>query len=361
MTTKSIVSPTIRDVARLADVSVATVSRFLNQKAVLSSETAQRVQEAMRELNYTPHAVARSLATHRTHTIGLLLTDIQGDFFTPLLKGIESETRARGYSLLISTTTGSEPLALLPMGPHNADGVLIFLDSLYTDALRSLAQKQFPVVLIHQTPPDGLKIPCVTIENKSSLLKVIDHLVMIHGRRQIAFLRGPEGNEDSYWREMGYREGLANHRLRFDPDLVGLGGFDRGTAYLAVKGLLAAHPEIDAMFTGDDEAAIGALLALRDSGRRVPEEIAVIGFDDQLMAPYLMPPLTTVHAPTEELGRAAAHQLLCLIEKGEAEPLTLLPTQLVIRRSCGCDFYSQIKGGEKSSNAVGPGPRGTIK
>ncbi len=340
MTSSKSKSPTIRDVARLAGVSVATVSRYLNQTTVVSEETARRVQAAMREVNFSPHAAARNLATHRTHTIGLVLTEIQGDFFTPLLKGIESVTRSEGYSLLISTNSLLEPRPMPAVGPHNADGMLIFLDSLDEAALRELVQKAFPVVLIHQTPPEGLDIPCVTIENKSSLLRVVGHLVERHGRRRIAFLRGPEGNEDSAWREMGYREALDLYGLPFDPALVEMGGYDRSIAYRGVTALLQARPEIDAFFTGDDEAAIGALMALRDAGKRVPEDVAVIGFDDQLMAPYLTPPLTTVYAPTEQVGREAARQLIRLITSGAAEPLTLLPTKLILRRSCGCPYQA---------------------
>ncbi len=336
MTTKNKNPATIRDVARLANVSVATVSRYLNRNAIVSEETASRVKEAMIQLDFIPHAAARSLATNRTYSIGLLLTDIQGDYFTPLLKGIESETRSLGYSLLISTTSQSEPITRPVMGPQNTDGILVFLDSLSENALRNLVQKSFPVVLIQQTPPEDLVIPCITIENKSSLVRVMDHFIDVHHRRYIAFLRGPEGNEDSHWRELGYRQGLEKHALAYNPDFVTTGNFDRRAAYSAVIELIETHPEIDAIFTGDDEAAIGILAGLRDLGIRVPEDVAVIGFDDQLMAPYLTPSLTTVHAPTEELGRTAVRELFKLIRTGNAENLTLLPTELVIRSSCGC-------------------------
>jgi LacI family transcriptional regulator len=331
-------SVTIRDVARLAGVSIATVSRFLNKNTVLSPDTAQKVQDAMRQLNYVPHAAARQLATNRTHTIGLLLTEITGDYFTLLLRGIERETRQSGYRLLISTCSGLEdgPDAPLALGPHNTDGLLVFLDTLPAGQLAGLVEKSFPVVLIHQTPPEGLPIPSVTIENKTSLVRVVDHLAQVHRRRFVAFLRGPEGNQDAAWRETGYREGLSRNHLPYNPDLVGYGRYDRRIAYGEVKRLVGAHPEIDAIFTGDDEGAIGTLSALQELGRAVPGEISVVGFDDQLMARFLSPPLTTIHAPTELVGQTAARQLIRLIQTGSADALTLLPTELILRLSCGC-------------------------
>jgi DNA-binding LacI/PurR family transcriptional regulator len=317
---------------------VATVSRYLNQNAVVSEETAQRVQGAMRELNYVPQLAARSLATHRFLTIGLLLTEINSDFFAPLLKGIESVAREEGYGLLIATNDPMTSTGLPPIGPHNTDGLLVFLDSLEERILRDYSAQGFPMVLVQQVSPSGLDIPSVAIENKTALERVVDHVVEAHGRRNIAFLRGPQGNADSEWREAGYRAGLRKHGIPVDESTIAYGDYDRHIAYHSVKQLVGSRPDIDAIFTGDDEAAIGALRALRDLGRRVPEDVAVVGFDDQSLAPYLAPPLTTVHAPTEEVGTAAARQLFQLIKTGKAEPFVFLPTELIVRRSCGCAY-----------------------
>jgi len=158
----------------------------------------------------------------------------------------------------------------------------------------------------------------------------------VHGCRRIAFLRGPEGHEDSYWRETGYREALEAHAIPFDSGLIAPGEFNRNAAAASVRNMLAAGVEIDAVFAGDDEAAVGVLEALREAGKRVPEDIAVVGFDDQRLSAYLTPPLTTVRAPTERVGYEAAQQLVKLIRTGQADRLTLLPTEMIIRRSCGC-------------------------
>lgn len=330
-------SITIRDVARQAGVSVATVSRYINQTAPVSDEVASRLESVMSDLNFVPHVSARNLATKRTHTIGLLSTDIGGDFFAPLLSGIEEAASENGYDLLISSLRRPKNGRSMPLiGPHNTDGILAFTHSLEEKTLRWFHERQFPVVLIHNSPPPDLKIPCVTVENKAASVKIINHLIDVHGRKKIVFLRGPEEHEDSYWREQGYNEALEYHNILCDPELVAAGGFDRQIACQSIKQLIDSGMEFDAVFSGDDEAAVGVLSALKEKGKHVPEEVSVVGFDDQRMSPYLTPPLTTVRAPTNKVGYAATVQLINLIQTGQAQLLTLLPTTVIIRRTCGC-------------------------
>jgi DNA-binding LacI/PurR family transcriptional regulator len=334
-------SVTIDKVAKRAGVSISTVSRVLNNTAPVAPETIARVQAAIEELKFVPRTAARSLATRKTNTLGLL-SDIKGDFFTPLLNGIEVAAREAGFDLLISASGHPAPQELpRSLGPHNADGILVFADSLGEAGLIQCYEQKFPMVLIHQTPPTSMNIPCVTVENKAASHKIVEHLIQVHGRKRIAFLRGPQEQEDSYWREMGYREALEGCSLPFDPALVAPGEFDWEVAAASVKNLLAAGIEIDAIFSGDDEAAVGVLEALHTAGKRVPEDIAVVGFDDQRLAAYLTPPLTTVRAPTERVGYQAVQQLVKLVRTGQADLLTLLPTEMIIRRSCGCHAAPQ--------------------
>jgi DNA-binding LacI/PurR family transcriptional regulator len=215
--------------------------------------------------------------------------------------------------------------------------LLVFAASLEDVELVHLYEMDFPVVLLHQSPPDGMNIPYVTIENKAGARELVNHLIEVHAYRRIAFLRGPENHEDSYWRELGYREALESHDIPFDPALVATGGFDKEIAQFAIEQWLQQGAPIDAVFAGDDEAATGVIAALQRAGKRVPEDFAVVGFDDVHLADYLMPPLTTVRAPIEQTGREAVRQLVSLLRTGEADPLVLLPTELVIRRSCGCE------------------------
>ena len=262
-------SVTIREVARRAGVSVATVSRFINQTVPVSEAAAGRVQAAMTELMFVPHAVARRLATSRTNTIGLLLTDIQGDFFTPMLSGIETVAREAGYDLLISTSGKPGPRRAfpLPLGPHNTDGMLVFVNSLDQDGLAHYHELNFPMVLIHRSSPNGMNIPSVTVENKAASKKIITHLIKAHNRRQIVYLSGPHDQEDSSWREEGYRVALEAHGIPFNSTLVVPGDFDRYVAANSMRYLLGAGVKFDAVFSGDDEAAVGVMEALHEAGK----------------------------------------------------------------------------------------------
>jgi LacI family transcriptional regulator len=328
----------IDDVARKAGVSISTVSRVINHTAPVSPEIVTRVEAAMRQLNYTPHVAARNLATRRTNTIGVLLSEVLGDFFQPLLTGIEAVARENGFEILISMTGVTHPQddRVRPFGLHNTDGLLIFAGSLTPEGIAQAHATGLPSVLIHQSPPAGLAIPCVTVENKAASRKIVEHLIIAHQRRRIVLLRGPADNEDARWRELGYREALAAHNLEIDEQLIGAGDFERHVAQGTIERMLAEGVAFDAIFSGDDEAAVGALATLAAHGVRVPEDVSVVGFDDQRLAAILQPPLTTVRAPTEQVGREAARQLVKLIRTGSADPLTLLPTELVFRRSCGC-------------------------
>lgn len=334
---KSKKATTIRDVARLAGVSVATISRYLNHTAPLSDETAQHVQAAMDELNFSPHPMARSLATNRTNTIGLVLNKIEGEFFTPLLEGILATTESNNFNLLIFTTNHSTQLNSKLLGSMYTDGLLVFLDSLNDPALTALHESEQPIVLIHRTSPANLNLPMVTIENKTAARGLVNHLIETHKRRHIAFLRGPEGNEDSHWREIGYRQALESNGLNVDENLVTTGNFDRFSSQESIRALIHTGKQFDAVFTGDDESAIGVLTALKEAGIRVPEEVSVVGFDDQRLAPFLNPPLTTVHAPTDQVGIVAAQQLIKLMCREAVEHEILLPTELILRNSCGCN------------------------
>ena len=327
--------PTIADVARHADVSIATVSRVLNGTTPVQAEKADRVRLAMDELQFVPRHAARVLASRRTNTIGLLLPEISGAFFSPMLKGIEAGAHEAGYDLLVHSTQQVET-ARPRLGEQNTDGLLIFTHSLAPSELQRLYKLNFPIVLLHQTPPDSLDIPVIAIENKDGAAMLINHLIEVHGRRRIVYLRGPEGHEDSFWRERGYREALEAHSIAFDPSLIASGGFDDDEAFAALQQLLSDGLDFDAVFAGDDDAAIGTLRALKLAERLMPQDVAVVGFDDVPFARYLSPALTTVRAPIEQVGREAVRQLVRLMNGEQAEALTLMRTELVIRESCGC-------------------------
>lgn len=334
-------SATITDVASLAGVSIATVSRVINGTTRVSVAAATKVRAAITTLNFVPHSAARVLATKKTNTIGLILPEISGFYFSPLLRGIEDGIRGTGYDLLVHSAvfrqeSGERPTVKL--GEHNTDGLLVFAASLSNEEIARLYTLGFPMVLLHQSPPKGFEIPCVTIENKAGAFALTEHLITVHGYRKIAFLEGPVTHEDSYWREMGYREALSAHGLKHDPGLVSIGRFDAKIAQNSVTEWLNSGVEFDAIFAGDDDGATGAITAIQHAGLRVPEDIAVVGFDDIYISQYLSPPLTTIHAPIEQAGYAASQQLIRLIHQETVNQLVLLPTELIIRRSCGCTW-----------------------
>ena len=334
-------SVTIYDVARQANVSVATVSRYINQSAPISTKVAERLDKVMTELRYVPHAAARHLASKKTRVVGLLLNNLHNDFFVPLLNGVEAVVSQKGYNLIVATYhANSRQHSQPPIGPHNTDGLLVFSDGLVDEDLANLNECGFPMVLVHRTPPSSLPIPSVTVENVQVIEQLVEHLVKVHGKRRILFLRGPLSQEDSRWREMGYRRALEANDIPVDENLILNGEFERDIAYKAMNDFLGKEKQIafDAVFTGDDDAAIGVLKALHKYGLRVPEEVAVIGFDDLGFAPFLNPPLTTVRAPIETVGRLAAERLFAILENQPANETVILPTEIIYRRSCGCQY-----------------------
>jgi LacI family transcriptional regulator len=330
-------SPTIADVAKKAGVSIATVSRVINATVSVAPKTADRVHAAIEELAFVPTSAARTLASRRTNTIGLIFPEISGAFFSPMVRGIEATAREVGFDLLIHVTeeTHRNPSARRLLGEHNTDGLLIFTDSLDDAEIIRLHKAGLPLVLMHQTAED-LNIPTITIENKDGAVRIVDHLIEVHGRRRIIYLRGPARHEDSVWRERGYRESLEAHGISFDPALIAAGEFSHEIARNSMLDIISRKVDFDAVFCGDDDSALGVLTALQESNLLVPNDVAVVGFDDVPFAPFLSPPLTTVRAPIEQVGVEAVKQLVRLIRGEPADPLTLLPTELVIRRSCGC-------------------------
>jgi LacI family transcriptional regulator len=332
-------SVTIRDVARQAGVSVATVSRYINRNAPVSAEVAERLDRVMTDLRYVPHAAARHLASRKTRVIGLLLNNLHNDFFVPLLNGIEAVIRKKEYNLIVATYhANSRNTMPPPIGPYNTDGLLVFSDGLMDEDLANLNASGFPMVLVHRTSPYSLSIPSVTIENKEITHKLVEHLIQVHGKRRILFVRGPSHQEDSNRREEGYKSALAANGIPFDENLVLNGEFERDIAYQVLNDFLGNGKRVafDAVFTGDDDAAVGVLKALHKYQFKIPEDVAVVGFDDLGFASFLNPPLTTVRAPTESVGRIAAEKLFALLESESSNEPVILPTEIIYRRSCGC-------------------------
>lgn len=324
-TAESLPNVTIRDVAARAGVSVATVSRVFNQKGPIREETVRRVMDVAGALQYVPHAGARSLSTRSTRTIGVVLPDLHGEFFSEVIRGIDLAAREQGYHLLLSGSHADrdEMRAVVQAVRGLVDGLIIMSPDLDPAALCAELPPGVPAVLLNAKAEGRLSI---TIDNAAGARDVVRHLATV-GHDSIAFISGPARNADAEQRRRGFRTAA---RARGIQATEFAGDFTEDSGYEAGKQIAASKRRPGAVFAANDSMAIGALSAFRDAGLRVPNDIALVGFDDIPIARFLDPPLTTVKVPIAELGRRG----LQLLFSGEDHPARL-NTSLVVRRSCG--------------------------
>ncbi len=316
-------SVTIRDVAREAEVSVATVSRALNNQNNVAAAVRQRVREVAERLRYTPHHAARSLSSRRTQTIGVVLPDLYGEFFSELMFGIDTVAREHGLHLLVSSYHGDpiEQGAALRSMRGRVDGLLVM--SPYADEDAHLADalaSSVDAVLINARPLPGER-RAIGIDNHAGARAMVAHLVE-NGCRSIAFITGPEGNFDASERLRGYHDAMAE-LLPHAHALVLPGDFSEASGQRAAEAVLSAGHRPDGVFAANDMMALGCLFALLHAGVDVPGEIAVAGFDDIPLARYVRPALTTMRVDIAELGADAMRLLLA-----PGEPANTSPTRV---------------------------------
>lgn len=328
---------TIKDVARDAGVSVATVSRVYNGSELVREGTRSRVLEVAGRLGYTPHGAARSLITSRTSTLGVLLPDLYGEFFSEVIRGIDQTAQRHGYHLLVSSSHDEHPMveSALRSMRGRVDGLIVMWPEMDAQtAVRNLPAG-FPVVLLNSPmPADGFDV--ITIANYEGAHAMVRHLLDL-GHRRIAIVNGAAGNFDAAERLRGYRAALAEAGLEPEIRLEVAGDFSEASGFHATGELLHRRPRPTAIFAANDSMAIGALSALRQAGLKVPRDVAVAGFDDIPLARYLDPPLSSVHVDISALGEHAALRLLAAMRDKERHQRRseTLPTTLVLRRSCG--------------------------
>ena len=324
---------TIRDVARAAGVSVATVSRALNGADNVLPTTRQRIVEAAQQLRFTPSGAARSLITRRTDTVGALLPDLFGEYFSELIRGIDQAARARGLHLLVSSSHGDADEAAKAMRAMNGrvDGLIVLSPHADTDFLHHNLPSRLPAVLLNTgaTLPGHARF---VIDNYGGAQAMARHLAA-SGRKRIAFIGGPQGNHEAQERLRGYRAGLKAAMK----EAVFEGDFTEEAGWAAGRRIAQTKPRPDAVFAANDMMAVGCLAALREAGLRVPEDVAVAGFDDIPIARYITPALTTIRVPIAALGSAALDALAKAVAEPEAQAThtVVMPVELVVRRSCG--------------------------
>jgi LacI family transcriptional regulator len=332
--------PTIDQVATLAGVSVTTVSNALNGRtASMTPATFQRVMEAARTLGYHPSQVARSLVTRRTATVGLVIAEIGTTLFFGAVSAAERLARQMGYNLLLchASNRGEEEQALGLLQEKEVDGVIFISTSDYgDDSHLSRFASAVPLVTINRAGPEGI-FDRVSWDNVGGVASAVRHLFQL-GHRRIGHLRGPSDRQSTDERFRGYLSGLEECNLEYRPEYVAVGDYTAPSHLweAAAEQLLGLPDRPTAIISSDDSVAAVVIRAAAARGLTVPDKLAVVGIDDQPFADFLTPPLTTLRLPLIEAGQEAMMLLLKRLEGEPAEPRhVVLPTALVIRRSCG--------------------------
>lgn len=329
--------PSLKDIAAEAGVSFQTVSKVLRGRGTVTPATRARIHAAADALGYVPDEVARSLVTQRTSTLGVVVGDLGDHVLARFVAGAEREARRQGHAVVIVNlepdTTGHRSVSALLR--RRVDGIVLAAPQLEEDERLAELVRTVPSAAIHSVA--GGDLPLVGSSQTSIGRTATAHLLDL-GHRAVATITGPHARRAARSRLRGWSGALATVGLEPDDDLVVEGDWSPSSGYAALRRLLDRRVEVTAVFAHSDLMAAGALHALADAGRAVPDDVAVIGCDDIPIAAHTIPPLSTVHVPFAETGAAAVRSLLARIDgTGDGASPELLPTTLVCRRSCGCD------------------------
>lgn len=318
---------TIRDVAKRADLSVATVSRALNGAENVSEQARERIAAAVGELGYVPHAGARSLSLARNNAIGVVLPDLHGEFFSEIMRGMDRQASRSGYLLLLSNlhSGGAQAATALRAMRGRVDGLIVMAPHLGAAELAAALPGGVPSILIN-TWDRPQHHAAIHLDNRAGVKAVVAHLASI-GRKRIIHISGPPTNMDAQERAEAFQSAVADHGLH--GELV-VGDFENESGYAAIADLLARGVDFDAIFAANDNMALAAIEALRKAGKRVPDDVAVAGFDDIPLAQHLG--ITTVRVRIAELGERAVARLLDELKGGTGGDELHAP-ELVVRSS----------------------------
>lgn len=333
---------TLKQIAEALGLSAMTVSRAINDKGNVDEKTKKRVLEKARSMGYTPNHVAKSLVSRKTYTIGVVIPEISHAFFPEVVRGIEEVTYHTNYQLILTHAAEQferEKAAINTLRSKRVDGLLISSSQRVEDYsfYKEIIGSGTPVVFFDRCI-ENIGASCVSVNDKSSSRQIVQHLID-HGYKKIAYLSGPQKVSIGKERLDGYLDALRSGNLPVENKWIIQGGFREEEGYKAMKKLLEL-PEDQwprAVATVNDPSAFGAIGAIEEQGLSIPEDIAIVGFTDDVRAPLLKSPLTTVHQPAYEVGKKGAEKLIRTIEDPD-EPLENIKviTTLKIRSSCGC-------------------------
>jgi LacI family transcriptional regulator len=338
VTKKESRTATIRDVAQLAGVSTATVSKVVNNIPYVSDDTRQQVLDAISQLNYHTNTIARGLRKSKTATIGLITDDIEGVFTMAMMRGVEEIASARGSHVFLCNSYGDmerEREHLQALLAKQVDGIILMSGyRVQQRAAPALDIGDVPVAYLYQYTAD-LAAPCIVPDDYGGGALGTRHLIEL-GRRRVAFINGPEHFEATHARLKGYRDALEQGGLAFDPALVRAGKWNQRSGYTLTHDLMAQADPPDALFCASDSLAAGAIDALHELGRQIPHDVAVVGFDNRYFSAYQRPPLTTVALPLYEMGVLAAEMLMePATQPRQQREMFSVDCSLVVRQSCG--------------------------
>ncbi|MFA6940888.1 MAG: LacI family DNA-binding transcriptional regulator [Clostridiaceae bacterium] len=326
----------IKDVAREAGVSIATVSRVLNDVDVVNDDTKQKVLDAIKKLDYRPNIVARSLKTQKTKTIGIVIPDISSPFYPEVVRGAEDVANIYDYNIILCNAdldTEKELDYIRVLREKMCDGIVLMSSSLNQEALDLAKNLSLKTVLVETKDEKG-EFPSVTIDDERAAFDIVCRLIK-NGNKKIAFIGvSLEENNAKSLRYEGYKRALLQNDIEFKEELVSFGGLKGKDGFRAMEKIIR-NTDVDAVFCVSDELAMGAINSLRENNIRVPEDIDVAGFDDIYSASQFYPKLTTVAVPMYDMGSVGMRMLIKSINKQELDPMHyVLPHQIIERDSC---------------------------
>jgi len=328
----------LTDVAKLADVSIATVSRAISHPGKVAPATLALVQKAMTELGYKPNRVARRLRQKggRRHLLGLIIPDIQNPFFSEIARGVEDVAYANEFAVMLCNSDEDlkkEAFYLDVMQAESVDGIILPPINDRDSAVARLAEAGMPIVSVDRSMVNAT-IDKVEVDNRQGAFEAVDHLIRL-GHRRIGMITGRQNVSTSRDRRLGYEEALAAHNLPLRANYIRVGDYKQASGHALATELLALPNRPTALFVSNNLMTVGAMEAIHKWGLRIPEDVAVIGFDDLPWAEALDPPLTVVRQPAYEVGRAAAELLLKRLSAPDAPAAWLrLRPKLILRSSC---------------------------
>lgn len=328
----------LTDVAQHAQVSIATVSRAISHPEKLAPETLAIVQQAMRDLGYKPNRVARRLRQKggRRHLLGLIIPDIQNPFFAEIARGVEDVAYANEFAVMLCNSDENlkkEAFYLDVMQAESVDGIILPPINDRDPAIIRLAEAGMPIVSVDRSLVNA-SIDKVEVDNRQGAFEAVDHLLKL-GHRRIAMIAGRQNVSTGRERRLGYEDALKAHGVALDEGLIRTGDYKQASGHALAKDLLALSPRPTALFVVNNLMTVGAIEAIHKEGLRIPQDVAIIGFDDLPWAEALDPPLTVVRQPAYDVGRAAAELLLKRLTDPAAPAAWLrLRPKLILRSSC---------------------------